>query len=275
MSDPRNEQLTFADYEEVLADHRRLVRELDVLLNGEAGAAKQASLCDIVGQIQRETTVPFAWARGVSSPGGPWGPPEHDWECFAGDEPPDRNTGWIPLYRQAVAARKFEVMASKTDLEFVATALAHAIGGMRAVQEMAPQGTAAARYAAECEQALAIVNRTQRDETSALQEDKADLLSMAALVARLGREQTYHVPAELLKRASAVLATLADSRATRRHRGCGADCGLPAGHLGDHAPPEEPTPVIDCTACPHPDACEAAGGCYTDATPENGAGNQT
>lgn len=43
-----------ADYEEVLADHRRLVRELDVLLNGEAGAAKQASLCDIVAQVQRE-----------------------------------------------------------------------------------------------------------------------------------------------------------------------------------------------------------------------------
>jgi hypothetical protein len=45
--------LTIADYEEVMADHRRLVRELDVLLNGE-GAAKQASLCDIVGQVRRE-----------------------------------------------------------------------------------------------------------------------------------------------------------------------------------------------------------------------------
>jgi hypothetical protein len=43
--------LTIADYEEVLADHRRLVRELDVLINGEAGAAKQASLCDIVSQV--------------------------------------------------------------------------------------------------------------------------------------------------------------------------------------------------------------------------------
>lgn len=40
-----------AKYEEVLADHRRLVRELDVALNGEEGAAKQASLCDIVGQV--------------------------------------------------------------------------------------------------------------------------------------------------------------------------------------------------------------------------------
>lgn len=42
----------------------------------------------------------------------------------------------------------------------------------------------------------------------------------------------------------------------------------------DNGSPEEPTPVIDCTACPHPDACEAAGGCYTDATPENGEASQ-
>lgn len=48
------EALTSADYEEVLADHRRLVRELDVALNGEEGAAKQASLCDIVRQVKRE-----------------------------------------------------------------------------------------------------------------------------------------------------------------------------------------------------------------------------
>jgi hypothetical protein len=42
------------DYERTLADHGRLVRELDVLLNGEEGAAKQASLCDIVAQVRRE-----------------------------------------------------------------------------------------------------------------------------------------------------------------------------------------------------------------------------
>lgn len=40
-------------YEEMLTDHRRLVRELDVLINGET-AAEQASLCDIVAQLQRE-----------------------------------------------------------------------------------------------------------------------------------------------------------------------------------------------------------------------------
>ena len=41
------------DYEEVLADKRRLIRKLDVIWNGE-GAAKQASLCDIVAQIEDE-----------------------------------------------------------------------------------------------------------------------------------------------------------------------------------------------------------------------------
>lgn len=48
------EPLTSADYEEVLADHRRLVRQLDVLLNGAAGAAAQASLADLVAQVERE-----------------------------------------------------------------------------------------------------------------------------------------------------------------------------------------------------------------------------
>lgn len=75
-------------------------------------------------------------------------------------------------------------------------------------------------------------------------EDKADLLSMAALVARMGRDQAYSVPADLLKRASAVLVALAETRVTRRHRGCGSDCTLPAGHLGDHVPPENGSPVI-------------------------------
>ena len=36
----------------VTADHDRLVRELDVLLNGEEGAAQQASLCDLVSQLK-------------------------------------------------------------------------------------------------------------------------------------------------------------------------------------------------------------------------------
>jgi hypothetical protein len=38
---------------DTMDDHKRLVRELDVLLNGEVGAAQQASLCDIVAQVSR------------------------------------------------------------------------------------------------------------------------------------------------------------------------------------------------------------------------------
>lgn len=45
-----------ASYEEVLADHRRLVRELDVLINGD-GSAPQASLCDIVSQVRKQGLV--------------------------------------------------------------------------------------------------------------------------------------------------------------------------------------------------------------------------
>lgn len=51
---PAMAAVTQVDYEEVLANHRQLVRELDVLLNGEEGAAKQASLGDIVAQVRRE-----------------------------------------------------------------------------------------------------------------------------------------------------------------------------------------------------------------------------
>jgi hypothetical protein len=40
------------DYEWALASHRKIVREIDVMINGEEGAARQASLVDLVGQIQ-------------------------------------------------------------------------------------------------------------------------------------------------------------------------------------------------------------------------------
>lgn len=45
--------VSIADYEAAFADYRRLVRELDVALNGD-GAAKQASLCDVVSQVKDE-----------------------------------------------------------------------------------------------------------------------------------------------------------------------------------------------------------------------------
>lgn len=41
------------DYKEVLEDKRRLAREIDVALNGEDGAAEQASLCDLVGAASK------------------------------------------------------------------------------------------------------------------------------------------------------------------------------------------------------------------------------
>lgn len=44
--------LTAADYEEVLKDHRRLVRELDAIFN-DGKAAKQASLCDLLPQARQ------------------------------------------------------------------------------------------------------------------------------------------------------------------------------------------------------------------------------
>jgi hypothetical protein len=45
------------EFDEYQAQHKRLVRELDVALNGEAGAAKQASLCDLVAQVKRQQSV--------------------------------------------------------------------------------------------------------------------------------------------------------------------------------------------------------------------------
>lgn len=42
------------DYIEVIEDHKRLVRELDEIINGKSGMAKQASLCDLVAQLKKE-----------------------------------------------------------------------------------------------------------------------------------------------------------------------------------------------------------------------------
>lgn len=43
---------TIVDFESAYTDYKRLVREIDVIINGEDGAAKQASLCDLMGQIR-------------------------------------------------------------------------------------------------------------------------------------------------------------------------------------------------------------------------------
>jgi len=42
--------LTIDDYKAVLEDHKRMIREIDVLMNGD-NAAAQASMCDIVSQL--------------------------------------------------------------------------------------------------------------------------------------------------------------------------------------------------------------------------------
>lgn len=47
-----------ADRDEVLEDHKRLVREIDVALNGEKGAALQASLVDILAQLTKPSVGP-------------------------------------------------------------------------------------------------------------------------------------------------------------------------------------------------------------------------
>ncbi len=48
------DRLTIMDYEEAEEDRQALIRQLDVTWNGEAGAAKKASLRDIVSQIVRD-----------------------------------------------------------------------------------------------------------------------------------------------------------------------------------------------------------------------------
>lgn len=46
-----------AGYDHHARQQRDMIRELDVALNGEAGAAKQASLCDLVAQVERQRAV--------------------------------------------------------------------------------------------------------------------------------------------------------------------------------------------------------------------------
>lgn len=62
-------------------DVNRLVRELDVCLNGEAGAAAQASLCDVVAQVRHETAKrgqPLLAAPAAGAVAGPDLQPLHN-----------------------------------------------------------------------------------------------------------------------------------------------------------------------------------------------------
>lgn len=109
-----------ADYEAVLEDHRRLARELDILLNGERGAAAQASLCDIVAQM-KSWTPPSALTyaqRLATYAASLYGPPE-GWRpmndlmsaldqisnALSGLETPGGR--WLPFSENAKVAREF------------------------------------------------------------------------------------------------------------------------------------------------------------------------
>ena len=69
----RDAQKTIAEYSAAYDSKLRLVRKLDVLLNGEAGAAKQASLCDIVARVEAEGIRAPAANAGVLPPLPPFG----------------------------------------------------------------------------------------------------------------------------------------------------------------------------------------------------------
>jgi len=62
-------QLFVKDLKDVISDHQRLVRELDVIWNGEDGAAPQASLCDMVAQIKKEKPE-YIYCHACSKAGG-------------------------------------------------------------------------------------------------------------------------------------------------------------------------------------------------------------
>lgn len=57
-------------------------------------AAPQAAMQQVL-----EESGPVAWARGVCTPRGEHGPAEYDVEFCAGDNPPENNGEWQPLYR--------------------------------------------------------------------------------------------------------------------------------------------------------------------------------
>ncbi|MBV4524339.1 hypothetical protein KVG88_30155 [Pseudomonas sp. SWRI74] len=65
---PVGEAPDFDLIDSMRADRDRLVRELDVLLNGDAGAAEQASLCDIVAQVRMELAGGAPLKRYVRAP---------------------------------------------------------------------------------------------------------------------------------------------------------------------------------------------------------------
>jgi hypothetical protein len=87
------------DHEDAVANKRQLTRELDVAMHGEDGAAKQASLCDLIGPAKklraerdalRKDAERYRWLRERLShqrcgPNVGWGTDE----LLPGDDPDD------------------------------------------------------------------------------------------------------------------------------------------------------------------------------------------
>jgi len=64
----RSLSTTIKDLQEVIDDYRRLTRELDIAMHGEEGAAKQASLCDLIEPAKRlrEKVAALDYLIGIS-----------------------------------------------------------------------------------------------------------------------------------------------------------------------------------------------------------------
>lgn len=113
-----------SDYEECLADHRRLVRELDVLLNGEDGAAPQASLCDIVGQVSsivREEGLPLLSAFSARKYAPERVSVPEQWQ--------DKLTRLHPTIQHGKWPKSWQDDAKQQELDELRALLSHAEGG--------------------------------------------------------------------------------------------------------------------------------------------------
>ena len=97
------QEALIADYEEVLADKRRLTRELDVAMHGEAEAAEQASLCDLIEPAKRlrRSNVELVWALEMALA---WAPYIYDRDGYLNREIDIKRQ--VELVKAAIAKRR-------------------------------------------------------------------------------------------------------------------------------------------------------------------------
>ncbi|HHN0811703.1 TPA: hypothetical protein ACRMYM_004271 [Pseudomonas aeruginosa] len=215
------EQPTADDYEEVLADHRRLVREMDVLLNGEAYAAKQAMLCDLVSQVEAEvrksgqpllvSAERYRWLRNVDN----WGADDSEgqgtskWANLGElsgtdfDAYLDQLRGYNPVmdidpeHSKAIAKRGRDAIVAQAEGAPVIGCLCgmpmtegrHSPGGCTSLEEFAPHLSAQAQ-AKQAEQPEVVARVDGTDEDWFIQpEDETELHNEGLLFAgcELGR----------------------------------------------------------------------------------------